>query len=281
MNDVPTPVLDRHTYFSEWSLLHGGYDPASGAWVIRVWLGLVYRIARPLAAAGAGPTGMTFAGVLITATTVPLALFGDRWPLLAALIVVASGLLDNLDGAVAILRRRVTAWGYVLDSVADRVSDGLYLVALWLLGAPAGLVVAAGSCVMLLEYLRARSVGAGHGEIGVVTVGERPTRIIVAAVSLAGAGAVPSLAATAGTIGGSVTLALSVGGLVQYGIVVHRVLSRSQAGPTSSATMRADSAANGRPPPGWVEPPTRKSPGTGEELAGRRKAARAPSEEDP
>ena len=64
--------------------------------------------------------------------------------LLAVVLVVVSGLLDGLDGAVAVLTDRATRWGHVLDSLVDRCSDGLYLVALWLVGAPAGVCVAAG-----------------------------------------------------------------------------------------------------------------------------------------
>jgi hypothetical protein len=50
----------------------------------------------------------------------------------------------------------------------------------------------------------------------------------------------------------------------------------SQAGPTRPATISAESATSGRPPPGCEDPPTRNNPGTGEALAGRRNAARAP-----
>jgi len=49
-----------------------------------------------------------------------------------------------------------------------------------------------------------------------------------------------------------------------------------QAGPTSPATIAADSPTSGMPPPGCEDPPTRNSPGTGDRFAGRRNAARAP-----
>src|SRR5215213_10252907 len=57
--------------------------------------------------------------------------------------------------------------------------------------------------------------------------------------------------------------------------------SGSQAGPMRSATILAERVTRGSPPPGWADPPTRKRPGTGERLAGRRKAARGPFEELP
>ena len=46
-----------------------------------------------------------------------------------------AGLLDNVDGAVAVLTGRATAWGAVLDAVADRVGDLALVGALLLAGA--------------------------------------------------------------------------------------------------------------------------------------------------
>ena len=62
------------------------------------------------------------------------------------------------------------------------------ITALWLLGAPGWVCVVAGVLTGLLEYVRASAIAAGMPGIGVVTVWERPTRIIVIAVGLALAG---------------------------------------------------------------------------------------------
>src|SRR6185312_7632346 len=132
------PVPDLAGYLARWAPLHGGYAPARSDLAGR-WLSLAYRLARPLVA-------------------VP--------------IVVLAGLLDNLDGAVAVLSGRTTRWGFVLDSLADRLSDAAYLLALWFLGAPGPVCVAGGSLMMLQEYARARAGNAGMGEVGVVTLWE-------------------------------------------------------------------------------------------------------------
>ena len=50
------------------------------------------------------------------------------------------------------------------------------------------------SAVFLLEYLRARAGNAGFDEVGVVTVAERPTRVIVLAPTLAVCGVLPACA---------------------------------------------------------------------------------------
>ncbi|WP_091274781.1 CDP-alcohol phosphatidyltransferase family protein [Parafrankia irregularis] len=225
MDDVRTRVPDRETYLVEWAALHGGYDPRTGSGMVRFWLGLTYLLARPLAAAGVAPGAVTAATVVAAAPVIPAAWAGARWVLVCPVVVILSGLLDNLDGAVAILRRRVTAWGYLLDSATDRVCDIGYLVAFWLVGAPGELVAAAGAAALMLEYLRARAAGAGHGEIGVVTVGERPTRIILAAVGLAAAGLLPAHAGAAASAGAAATLTVCAVGLVQYLLSVHGALT--------------------------------------------------------
>jgi CDP-diacylglycerol--glycerol-3-phosphate 3-phosphatidyltransferase len=103
-----------------------------------------------------------------------------RWWLLLAV----TGLLDNLDGAVAVIGGRTSRAGYVLDSVADRFSDALLLGSLWVLSAP-GLLVALTIFVgFVQEYARARAGAARIGEVGVVSISERPTRIVIVSVFL-------------------------------------------------------------------------------------------------
>lgn len=56
---------------------------------------------------------------------------------------------------------------------------------------------------------------------------------------------------------------------------------RTYAAPMRSATILAERTTRGSPPPGWADPPTRNTPGTGERFAGRRNAERDPFEEVP
>jgi hypothetical protein len=174
----PTSVTipDRAGYFRAWSGLHGGYDPGAGTASVRVWLTITYRLARPLARWGIRPSVVTLSGLLAAGTAALPAAAGGHWPLLAAIILVLSGLLDNLDGAVAVLTDRTSAFGSVLDSVTDRVADVLGMVALLLAGAPAWSCLFAVGATFALEYTRARAGVAGLHEVGVVTVGERPSR---------------------------------------------------------------------------------------------------------
>jgi hypothetical protein len=123
----PTAVPDRETYLARWSALHGGLDPYGSRWVLG-WLSLSYRVARPLAQHRISPDALTVAGLVLGGVVVGAALAGGRWPLLAVIVVVLSGLVDSLDGAVAALRGMARPWGTVLDSLVDRCTDLLYLL---------------------------------------------------------------------------------------------------------------------------------------------------------
>ncbi|MGN6611338.1 MAG: CDP-alcohol phosphatidyltransferase family protein, partial [Angustibacter sp.] len=144
--DLPT----LQEYLAGWQRLHGT-DPRASR-LVHGWLRGTYVLARPLARLRVSPNAVTVLGVLVAAAVLPLALAGGRWPLLAAPVVVVSGVVDNLDGAVAVLTGRTSRWGALADALADRVSDVGYVVALWLLGAPAWLAVVAGGVAMLHEY---------------------------------------------------------------------------------------------------------------------------------
>jgi phosphatidylglycerophosphate synthase len=182
-------------------------------------------VARPVARSGVSPSALTAAGV-VTAGLVPcLAVVGERWPVLAGLVVALSAGLDNLDGAVAMLSARTTSWGFLVDSLADRIADIAYLAALWLLGAASWLVVAAGAALGLLEYARARAGNAGMGEVGVVTVGERPTRVIIASSFLVAAGILGGHAAVVAAIGAAATAGVAGVGLLQFLLVARRMLT--------------------------------------------------------
>ncbi|KQX64413.1 CDP-alcohol phosphatidyltransferase family protein [Angustibacter sp. Root456] len=199
---VTLPSLGE--YLAGWERLHGT-DPRASR-LVHGWLRASYLLARPLAGRGVSPNAVTAVGVVVAAAVVPLALAGGRWPLLAAPVVVVSGVVDNLDGAVAVLTGRTSRWGALADALADRVSDAVYVVALWLLGAPGWLAVVAGALAMLHEYARARAGGLGLPDAAVITVAERPTRVVGATMFLLAAGVYPGSVAwpTAGAVFGAV-----------------------------------------------------------------------------
>jgi len=216
-------VPDRAEYFRRWSPLHGGYDPTGTAFTGR-WLALAHAAARPLAGHGVAPDALTGWGLLLSVAVPVAAAGGGRWPLAAVAVVVLAGLLDNLDGAVAVLTGRATRFGSVLDSLADRVSDAAYVAALAVLGAPGWLCVAGGGLAGLQEYGRARAGACGMTELAVLTVWERPTRIVLTAFLLLGCGLLPGSADRIATGGAAAWVAFGLVGLGQLLVAVRRRL---------------------------------------------------------
>ena len=83
---------------------------------------------------------LSVAGVAAAGGAVAVAAQGGRWPLAAAALVVLAGVLDGLDGAVALHTGRARPLGAVVDAVADRLGDLLLVATLAVPRCPAGLV---------------------------------------------------------------------------------------------------------------------------------------------
>jgi len=131
----------------------------------------MWTLARPLAAVRVPPTAVTVIGVGL-AVLAPL--IAASLPLVALALVVAAALCDGLDGAVALVGRRVTRSGAVADAVADRVADTAFALAMWRCGAPLWLALLAAGLSLAQELIRRRVI---------ITVAERPTRVICAALA--------------------------------------------------------------------------------------------------
>jgi phosphatidylglycerophosphate synthase len=189
---VPAHAPDAHTGEPRsgeqgWAALHGGIRPSA---VVRLWLRGVQRLAAgPVSRVS--PDALSVAGVVAAGGAALVAAQGGRWPLIAAAMVVLAGVLDGLDGAVALHTGRARPLGAVVDAVADRVGDLLLAATLTLLGAPPAWCIAAAALALLHEYLRARAGAAGMPGVGALTVAERPTRLALVAVACLGAGTLP------------------------------------------------------------------------------------------
>jgi phosphatidylglycerophosphate synthase len=190
--------------------------------VVRVWLFLAYWVSRQLARTGTGPDTVTVAGLVLSIGAPITAWSGGWWPVLGAVLVLVSALADTADGALAIITGRTSRLGRVLDSVADRLSEACWVLALVWLGVPPWLAVVTGALAWLHEYVRARATVAGMHDVGTVTVAERPTRIIVVIVALA-TGALPA----APTVATAIWAVLGLIGLSQLTVAVRRALRRA------------------------------------------------------
>lgn len=172
-----------------WSELHGGVRPSP---LVRGWLRLVHGLAAWPPVARTPPDLLSLAGVVVAAGALVVAAVGGRWSLLAALLVVIVGVLDGLDGAVALRAGRARPLGAVVDAMADRLGDLAFAAILAVLGAPAPWCVAAVTLVFLHEYLRSSARAAGMPGVGAVTAAERPTRVVLVTVAALGTGLLPA-----------------------------------------------------------------------------------------
>jgi CDP-diacylglycerol--glycerol-3-phosphate 3-phosphatidyltransferase len=177
-----------------------------------------------LARRGVQPDVVTISSVWLAMAVFVPASAGGYWPILAGWVLVASGLFDTLDGCVAVLEKRTTKWGYVLDSFVDRINDVIYLAAVVSVGAPIELAIGCGAGFFLMEYVRARAGNAGGDDVGAVTVGERPMRVIFLSASIHFGGVFVAFSEGVATVGLSVMTAFTAVALVQLLVAVRRQL---------------------------------------------------------
>lgn len=169
-------ITSRGAYVQRWRVLHGNAEPSR---VVRGWLTIAYALARPLAILRVSPDLISVAGV---GTAVAALLLAEDQPVMAAAIVVVSLIFDGLDGAVAILRERESAWGAVFDGFLDRIAEALWAVTLVLVGVPVWIAATAWSAAMVQEYQRAKVASLHRSDRPIaVSVCERPVRALVIA----------------------------------------------------------------------------------------------------
>ena len=214
-------MLSREEYLAAWSRWHG--NARTDTPLVRGWLSVAHALARPLA--GLPPAVATAVGLLVAAAAVVPARAGGTWLIASGLLVGLSGLLDSLDGALAIGTGRASRRGFVLDSVVDRLSEVAFAVALWLAGAPGWLAVAYGALCWLPDYLRARAGQAGVNETGALSVWERPSRVLMTAFTLGGAGVLADSADLVVTTGCAVGVLLGAVAMVQLAVSLRRMLA--------------------------------------------------------
>lgn len=151
-----------------WSALHGG---ASTTGIVGGWLRISFWAGKFLSVLRISPNLLTLLGVVAAALT---AFISPHWS--GALFLAFSLFFDGIDGSVAIIQNRVSAIGATWDGIADRISEVLWAIAFYRLGAPITWVLALASLAFFQEYARAKLVALGVKEVGVVTPGERPVR---------------------------------------------------------------------------------------------------------
>lgn len=211
--------LDWDTYAVQWAGSHGGVDPRRTGGFTYGWLRLAYKLGRTGVRLGIRPAAVTVLGLVLSLAVPALAGAGQWWVLAAAALVLLAALADTVDGAVAVIGGRTSRLGYVYDSLADRLAEVAWLAGLKLVGVPAWLCLVVGGLGWLHEYVRARATTAGMSDIGVITAGERPTRVVFAFLGLAlgcvGGAISPPLRAGTATAATAIWTLFALVGMVQ------------------------------------------------------------------
>lgn len=166
--------MKRDEFFSTWSHLHLG---AQVSGIVKGWLTISFAIARVLHFLRITPNLLTLGGILFAAA----ALFYPTSAIALALLIL-SLICDGVDGSVAIIGKRESALGAIADSIADRITEALWFIALYQWGIPAEFCLALFALALIQEYARARMASLGFAEIGVVTIAERPVRASAIAI---------------------------------------------------------------------------------------------------
>lgn len=188
-------------------------------------------VARPVALGlgrlGLTPNALTLIG--FAGTCVAAAAAAAQWWLAAGILVIAFGIFDMFDGALARATGKTSQFGAFLDSTLDRTGEGLVLAGVAYGAAAAGypvitgLAAAAIACASVVTYARAKAEVVGvHADVGIAP---RPERLVILAIGLA----LASLPWTAGTdLGrGSTWLAVAVGliAVLSAITIVQRILT--------------------------------------------------------
>lgn len=165
----------------------------------------VRNLATPVAVAlgrlGLTPNALTLIGFLGTCVAAVAA--SQQWWLLAGVLVLAFGIFDLFDGALARATNRESRLGAFYDSVFDRAGEvivylgivwGTLEFGLWL---PVVLAAAAMAASTMVSYVRAKSEGLGFTPgTGMASVGLAPREVRVAllGMGLVVAGLLPGFA---------------------------------------------------------------------------------------
>ena len=163
-------------YKQRWRELHGDVELTP---VVSGWLNISFRLARLLNALRLTPNSLSIIGGLFS-----IALYLEAKSWFAFLFLILALIADGVDGSLAIYQARESTRGALLDSIIDRISEFFWILALIRMGGALQWVLAIYIFSLTQEYVRARLLGVGDFETGVVTIAERPHRAIYCALTI-------------------------------------------------------------------------------------------------
>ncbi|MGC9210420.1 MAG: archaetidylinositol phosphate synthase [Acidilobus sp.] len=139
-------------------------------------------VGKALAEAGVSPDQITYLGLALATLTPVMAALRVTWSV--PVLIAASSVMDVLDGAVARALKRTTPFGSFLDSVVDRFSDAMFILALAVLGANFYISLIALTFSFLVSYTRSKGevLGVKMEGVGIAERGERSILLFIASL---------------------------------------------------------------------------------------------------
>lgn len=181
---------------------------------------LLHPLVRWMSALGVSPDVVTILGWAVS--MISAVAFAAGEVRLAGALMLAGGLFDALDGAIARQTGRTSDFGAFLDSTLDRLSESAILVGLIFFfaasGRPVGALVAGAAMTfsLLTSYTRARAEVLGY-ECNVGVMGRAGRVAILGLGSVAGAPLAAAAIVAAGAAVTSLQRILHVRGLYLAG----------------------------------------------------------------
>ena len=160
------------------------------------------------------------------------ALLGGPYILVVLTLVGVTALADASYALLAARSTRLSRRVLVFEPLAGRLTEGAWLLAIWLLGAPGWVVVVTGALCWIYVQTRSRARQVGLRDLGMTTLGERSVRTVTVALGFAAAGVVAvaggpefgNWIAGAVTVAATAWLLMAALGLLQLVIVVAAAL---------------------------------------------------------
>ncbi|RLG84337.1 MAG: CDP-alcohol phosphatidyltransferase family protein [Thermoprotei archaeon] len=145
---------------------------------------IINHIVRFLAPTKISPNAITVASLFVALSSILVAYYKNH--ILFSTLILFSGFLDVIDGALARYKGEATAFGAFLDSTIDRINDSLFIIGLYILGLNLYIALSLIIVSFLISYTRARaeSLGVKMEGIGFIERSERLLFLFIIALTL-------------------------------------------------------------------------------------------------
>jgi len=139
-------------------------------------------VGKYLSKIGLTPNGATLIGFMFAIIAPILAYYGIY--VLIPIMIVLSGLMDVVDGAIARATNKTTKFGAYLDSLTDRISDMLFFLALIFAGVNPYLSIIALGFSEVVSYARSKGelLGVKMEGVGLLERSERLILLFIASI---------------------------------------------------------------------------------------------------